>query len=142
MSAFALLTDALILVACAAAASACFVLNSRLKRLESTEGGIGKAVAQMSQAAARLEAALAAADHAAGVASAELDERIAQARALAQRLGSGTDAGSGSDPASQLHSSVCTPASGAGAQDPLAEIVPRGFAPPLNALGAAGQAAR
>jgi hypothetical protein len=122
MTALELLTNGLIVAVCAASAAGCFLVNRRIRRLESTEIGIGKAIAELSRSLARLQEALAAAEGAALDASARLEARIGQAKVLAERLETAGVAGRTGRPASSQ-------ARGAGEDaDPLADIVPRGLA--------------
>jgi hypothetical protein len=125
MNVVELLSDAAILAACAAAAAGCFALNRRVRRLASTELGIGKAVSEMSRSVAQFEALLAAAEESTRDASAILDEQLAQARKLVARLEA--IAGAAHRPASTMaEASRKAPASG----DPLSDVVPKGAARP------------
>ena len=128
MTVFDLLSDSLIMVVCVASAIGCFLVNRRIRRLESTEIGIGKAIAEMSRSLARLQDALVAAERAASEASARLDARIGQARTLAERL----EAAGATGVAARS-----TPRAEVSGPDPLADIVPRGFAPDGAAAPAA-----
>jgi hypothetical protein len=122
--------DLLSIVACLAAAAGCFVLHRRVRRLESTEGGIGKAVVEMSQSVSRLQEALAAAEGAARDASARFDERLAETRALAGLLGREGIGHSGAVDARKC--------------DPLSDVTPKGLgdgSPPSGAQ-VMGKAAR
>jgi len=120
-----LLIDAAILAACAAAAAGCFALNRRVRRLASTELGIGKAVSEMSRSVAQFETLLAAAEESTRAASAILDEQLDQARKLVARLEA--IAGAARPPASAMAEvSRRAPASG----DPLSDVVPKGVARP------------
>ncbi|MGH6945651.1 MAG: DUF6468 domain-containing protein [Geminicoccaceae bacterium] len=126
MSVFIPLSEALLIAACIAAAAGCFLLNRRMRRLQSTEEGIGKAVADMSRSASQFEETLARAESSARGASETLDARIDQAEALLQRLEAIVLAGAGAPSARNLPSGT---RSGRGAaSDPLADIVPKGFA--------------
>jgi hypothetical protein len=117
-----MMIDLLSIVACWAVATSCFFLYRRVRRLESTEGGIGKAVVEMSQSVGRLQQALAAAEEAAREASARFDERLAEARALASSLGSKRRAGENPEP-----SAASKRAPDTRQRDPLADVAPRGF---------------
>jgi hypothetical protein len=125
MNVVELLSDAAILAACAAAAAGCLALNRRVRRLASTELGIGKALSEMSRSVAQFEALLAAAEESTRDASAILDEQLAQARKLVARLEA--IAGAAHRPASTMaEASRKAPASG----DPLSDVVPKGAARP------------
>jgi len=120
-----LLSDAAVLAACAAAAAGCFALNRRVRRLASTELGIGKAVSEMSRSVAQFETLLAAAEGSTRDASAILDEQLAQARKLVARLEA--IAGAARPSASTIAAASRKPgASG----DPLSDVVPKGVARP------------
>jgi hypothetical protein len=123
MTVFDLLSDSLIMTVCVASAIGCFLVNRRIRRLESTEIGIGKAIAEMSRSLARLQDALIAAERAACDASARLDARIGQARALAAQLEAAGATGSTARPARSAGRTAILDG------DPLADIVPRGLAP-------------
>jgi hypothetical protein len=115
-----MMINLLSIVACLAVAAGCFVLYRRVQRLESTEGGIERAVVEMSQSVARLQEALAAAEEAARNASARFDERLSEARDLAHSLGARGGAGSTPSRASRA-------AADARRHDPLADVAPRGL---------------
>jgi hypothetical protein len=116
-----LLSEAVIVAACSAAAIGCFVLNRRVSRLASTERGIGKAVSEMSHSVSQFETLLVAAEESTREASTVLDEQLVQARKLVARL----EMLSGAAPrtaAATLETSRKSPASA----DPLADVEPRG----------------
>lgn len=121
MTVLSLLSDGAIVAVCVAAAAGCFALNRRMRRLASSEQGIGKAVSEMSRAVAQFEALLAAAEDSTREASAILDEQLAQARKLVARLEAIARA------ASPATSSKPEP-SGRTAmpKDPLSDVVPKG----------------
>jgi len=123
MTVFELLSDAAIVAACAAAAAGCFALYWRIRRLASTERGIGKAVSEMSRSVAQFEALLAAAEESTREASAILDEQLAQARKLLGRLEAAAGAA-----ASRAASPRPEPSAGPVVKDPLSDVVPRGIA--------------
>ena len=123
MTVFELLSDAAIVAACTAAAAGCFALYWRIRRLASTERGIGKAVSEMSRSVAQFEALLAAAEQSTREASAILDEQLAQARKLLGRL----EAAAGAAP--RAASPRPEPSAGPVVKDPLSDVVPRGIAP-------------
>jgi hypothetical protein len=108
--------DLLSIAACVAAAAGCFVLHRRVRRLESTEGGIGKAVIEMSQSVSRLQEALTAAEEAARDASARFDERLAETKALAGLLGR-----------EGIGRSGALGAVDARKRDPLSDVAPKGL---------------
>lgn len=116
------LSNGLIVAACGASAAGCFILSRRLRRLHSAQGGIGRAVAEMSQSVAQLEQALRSAETVARDASARLDARIVEARRLGEALDREVVVDDGA-------SVPRTPerARDAGGGDPLAEIVPKGL---------------
>jgi hypothetical protein len=115
-----LLSEAVVVAACVAAASGCFVLNRRVRRLASTERGIGKAVSEMSRSVGQFETLLVAAEQSTREASTILDEQLAQARKVVARLE--MLAGAAPRPATPQ-----APQRSATA-DPLAEVVPNGAA--------------
>lgn len=110
MPLFDLLIDACLAAACLALAIGCVILDRRLRRLQSTEAGIGKAVADMAQSVVRLQQARVETENAAREATNHLDRRIKDAMLLAERL-------------DRLARVVSRAVSG----DPLADIVPKGF---------------
>jgi hypothetical protein len=118
MNVFDVLTDAAILLACVAAAAGCFALNRRVRRLASTELGIGKAVSEMSRSVAQFETLLAAAEGSTREASQILDEQLAQARKLVARL----EAIAGVVPRAGSQTSRKPTVS----DDPLSDVVPKG----------------
>jgi hypothetical protein len=111
-----LLSEAVVVAASVAAASGCFVLNRRVRRLASTERGIGKAVSEMSRSVGQFETLLVAAEQSTREASTILEEQLAQARKVVARLE--MLAGAAPRPAAPQRSAA--PA------DPLAEVVPKG----------------
>jgi hypothetical protein len=117
-----MMINLLSIAACLAVATGCFVLYRRVQRLESTEGGIGRAIVEMSQSVSRLQEALAAAEDAARDASARFDERLAEARHLARSLGAKTPAGESSRPLRAAGAATDAPR-----HDPLADVAPRGL---------------
>jgi hypothetical protein len=119
-----LMTDAAILAACVAAAAGCFALNRRVRRLASTELGIGKAVNEMSRSVAQFEALLAATGESTREASAILDEQLAQARKLVARLEA--IAGAARRPVATMAEASGRSALG----DPLSDVVPKGVVRP------------
>jgi hypothetical protein len=121
MTLIELLSDLAIVGVCAAAAAGCFVLNRRVRRLASTELGIGKAVNEMSRSVAQFETLLAAAEESTREASVILDEQLAQARKLVARLEA--IAGAATRPAS---TAPATSRKAAESGDPLADVVPKG----------------
>lgn len=123
MTVFELLSDAAIVAASMAAAAGCFALYWRIRRLASTERGIGKAVSEMSRSVAQFEALLAAAEDSTREASAILDEQLAQARKLIGRL----EAAAGAAP--RAASPRPEPSARPVARDPLSDVVPRGITP-------------
>jgi hypothetical protein len=133
MTLLAPLSDVVVVVACIAAAIGCFVLNRRVRRLASTERGIGKAVSEMARSVGQFETLLTAAEASTREASAILDEQFAQARKLVARLELLTGAAARSAAAPQTLHKAPSPA------DPLAEVVPKGAA--LAAPSAPGAAA-
>jgi hypothetical protein len=118
MTVFDVLSDAAILLACVAAAGGCFALNRRIRRLASTELGIGKAVSEMARSVTQFEALLAAAEGSTREASQILDEQLAQARKLVARL----EAIAGVVP----RTAAPTPRKPTVSDDPLSEVVPKG----------------
>jgi hypothetical protein len=118
MTIFDLLTDAAILLACAVAAAGCFALNRRVRRLASTELGIGKAVSEMARSVTQFEALLAAAEESTREASQILDEQLVQARKLVARL----EAIAGVVPRATSQTSRKP----TGSDDPLSDVVPKG----------------
>jgi hypothetical protein len=118
MTVFDVLSDAAILLACVAAAAGCFALNRRVRRLASTELGIGKAVNEMARSVTQFEALLAAAEGSTREASQILDEQLAQARKLVARL----EAIAGAVP----RAVAPTPRKPTVSDDPLSDVVPKG----------------
>jgi hypothetical protein len=112
-----LLIETVVVAACIAAAIGCFVLNRRVRRLASTERGIGKAVSEMSRSVGQFETLLVAAEASAREASTILDEQLAQARRLVARL----ELLGGAAPRT-----AATPQKPAAPADPLADVVPKG----------------
>jgi hypothetical protein len=138
MTIFQLLSNVVIVVLCAAAAIGCFVLNRRIRRLASSERGIGKAMSEMSRSVTQFETLLAAAEQSTREASAILDEQLGQACKLVARLEAIAKAAA--RPAST------TPANSrktAESGDPLADVVPKGasFAEPGNRRSSGGESA-
>jgi hypothetical protein len=132
MTFFELLSESIVVTACIAAAIGCFVLDRRVRRLASTERGIGKAVSEMSRSVSQFETLLVAAEESTREASTILDEQLAQARKLVARL----EMLGGAPPrtATTPRTPQKSPA------DPLADVVPKGAsmaasAPPLPADG-------
>jgi ABC-type transporter Mla subunit MlaD len=121
MTFFDVLSDAAILFACVAAAAGCFALNRRVRRLASTELGIGKAVSEMSRSVSQFEALLAAAEESTREASQILDEQLAQARKLVARL----EAIAGVVPRAAATTSQTSRKSTV-SNDPLSDVVPKG----------------
>ncbi|GAB4519901.1 MAG: hypothetical protein Kow00133_05960 [Amphiplicatus sp.] len=74
-----LVLDFLLLSASGAACLYCWVLNRRLKGLTSAKGGIGAGVAQLSQSAEEMKAAIAATKGAADEAAARIQSLLAEA---------------------------------------------------------------
>jgi hypothetical protein len=121
MTFLAPLSDVVVVAACIAAALGCFVLNRRVRRLASTERGIGKAVSEMARSVGQFETLLAAAEASTREASTILDEQLDQARKLVTRLE--MLAGGAPRPAApQPPRKATAPA------EPLAEVVPKGAA--------------
>jgi hypothetical protein len=112
-----LLIEALVVAACIAAATGCFMLNRRVRHLASTERGIGKAVSEMSRSVDQFERLLVAAEESTREASTILDEQLTQARRLVARLE--MLAGAAPRTAAAPHKAAAT-------ADPLADIVPKG----------------
>jgi hypothetical protein len=122
MTFLAPLSEVVVVAACIAAAIGCFVLNRRVRRLASTERGIGKAVSEMARSVGQFETLLVAAEASTREASTILDEQLAQARKLVARLE--MLAGAAPRPAAAPQ----TPHKAAVPADPLAEVVPKGAA--------------
>jgi hypothetical protein len=137
MTIFQLLSNVVIVVLCAAAAIGCFVLNRRIRRLASSERGIGKAMSEMSRSVTQFETLLAAAEQSTREASAILDEQLSQACKLVARLEAIAKAAA--RPASTTPNSRKTAEFG----DPLADVVPKGasFAEPGNRRSSGGESA-
>jgi len=112
-----LLSEALVVAACVAAAIACFVLSRRIRHLASTERGIGKAVSEMSRSVGQFETLLVAAEASAREASTILDEQLVEARRLVARL----EMLAGASPRAAASARTSAPSA-----DPLAEVVPKG----------------
>jgi hypothetical protein len=112
-----LLIEVLVIAACIAAATGCFILNRRVRHLASTERGIGKAVSEMSRSVDQFERLLVAAEGSTREASTILDEQLAQARRLVARL----EMLAGAAPRA-----AAAPQKVAASADPLADIVPKG----------------
>jgi hypothetical protein len=112
------LSEMVVAAACIAAAIGCFVLNRRVRRLASTERGIGKAVSEMARSVGQFETLLVAAEASTREASTILDDQLAQARKLVARLE--MIAGAASRPTAPQ-----TPHKAAAPADPLAEVVPK-----------------
>jgi hypothetical protein len=121
MTFLAPLSDVVVVAACIGAALGCFVLNQRVRRLASTERGIGKAVSEMARSVGQFETLLAAAEASTREASTILDEQLDQARKLVARLE--MLAGGAPRPAA-----APPPPRKAATADPLAEVVPKGAA--------------
>jgi hypothetical protein len=117
------LSEAIVVAACIAAAIGCFVLDRRVRRLASTERGIGKAVSEMSRSVGQFETLLVAAEQSTREASTILDEQLAQARKLVARL----ELLAGAPP--RTAAAPRTPQKSASA-DPLADVVPKGASEP------------
>jgi hypothetical protein len=115
------LSDAAMVIVCAAAAVGCFVVNQRVRRLASSERGIGKAVSDMARSVTEFETLLAAAEASTREASAILDDQLDQARKLVARLSA--IAGAATHPAS---APPATAGKVAEPGDPLADVVPKG----------------
>ncbi|MBB5517312.1 hypothetical protein [Amphiplicatus metriothermophilus] len=81
-----LVLDFLLLSASGAACLYCWVLNRRLKGLTSAKGGLGAGVAQLSQSAEEMKAALAATRSAADEAAARIESLLADADRKASAL--------------------------------------------------------
>lgn len=81
-----LVLDFLLLSASGAACLYCWVLNRRLRGLTSAKGGIGAGVAQLSQSAEEMKAALAATKGAADEAAARIESLLAEAGRKAEEL--------------------------------------------------------
>jgi hypothetical protein len=128
-----LLTEAVVVAACGVAAIGCFVLNRRVRRLASTERGIGKAVSEMSGSVGRFETLLVAAEESTRETSAILDEQLAQARKLVARLETLTGA-------ARRTATAEAPLKPASSADPLADVVPKGapVSAPTGPRAAAG----
>jgi hypothetical protein len=126
-----LAAEAVVVVACMAAVLGCFVLNRRIRRLASTEAGIGKAMSEMARAVDQFEKLLLAAGESTREASIILDEQLAQARTMVARLDTLHGAASRIAGAAKAPQRSATPA------DPLADVVPKGAA----VTAAAGQSA-
>lgn len=120
MTSLELLSEAVVIAACIVAAIACFVLDRRVRRLASTERGIGKAVSEMSRSVGQFETLLVAAEESTREASTILDEQLAQARKLVARL----EMLGGAAPRGAATPET-RPKSAASA-DPLADVVPKG----------------
>jgi hypothetical protein len=123
-----LLSEALVVAACMAAAIGCFVLSRRIRHLASTERGIGKAVSEMSRSVGQFETLLVAAEASAREASAILDEQLVEARRLVARL----EMLAGAAPRAAASARMSAPSA-----DPLAEVVPKGAAGAASAVQAA-----
>jgi hypothetical protein len=111
---------AVVVVSCLAAVIGCFVLNRRIRRLASTEAGIGKAMSEMARAVDQFEKLLLAAGESTREASVILDEQLAQARTLVARLDTLHGAAPRAAGAASAAQRSATPA------DPLADVVPKG----------------
>jgi hypothetical protein len=120
MTLFELLSETVLVAACAAAAIGCFVLSRRVRRLASTERGIGKAVSEMSRSVGQFETLLVAAEESTREASTILDEQLTQARKLVARL----ERLGGAAP--RTAASPEAPSKPAASADPLADVVPKG----------------
>jgi hypothetical protein len=120
MTSLELLPEAVVAVACVAAAIGCFVLHRRVRHLASTERGIGKAVSEMSRSVGQFETLLVAAEQSTREASTILEEQLAQARKLIARLemlgGAAPRAGAPGMPPKAV------------SPDPLADVTPKGAA--------------
>jgi hypothetical protein len=122
MTVLELLGETVVVASCLAAAIGCFVLNRRVRRLASTERGIGKAVSEMARSVGQFEKLLGAAEGSAREASTILDEQLAQARKLVARLEALEGAAPRSAAASKRSQGSATP------PDRLADVVPKGAA--------------
>jgi hypothetical protein len=134
MTLFEMSSEVVVVAACVAAAIGCFVLNRRVRRLASTERGIGKAVSEMSRSVGHFETLLVAAEESTREASTILDEQLAEARKLVarlERLGGGTPRTAATPEA---------PSKAAPPADPLADVVPKGvpLAAPTGPRAAGG----
>jgi hypothetical protein len=142
MTFLAPLSDVVVVAACIGAALGCFVLNQRVRRLASTERGIGKAVSEMARSVGQFETLLAAAEASTREASTILDEQLDQARKLVARLE--MLAGGAPRPAAAPQ----PPRKAAAPADPLAEVVPKGAAvaapttPPAAGIGTSNDTAQ
>jgi hypothetical protein len=121
MTFLAPLSDLVVIAACIAAALGCFVLHRRVRRLASTERGIGKAVSEMARSVGQFETLLAAAEASTREASSILDEQLAQARTLVALL----EMLAGAVPRSAAPQ---PPRKAPAPADPLAEVVPKSAA--------------
>jgi hypothetical protein len=133
MTSLEMLQEAVVVAACVAAAIGCFVLDRRIRRLASTERGIGKALTEMSRSVGQFEKLLVAAEESTREASTILDEQLAQARKLLARL----ETLGGAAPRSVAPKAPQNPAAAA---DPLADVAPK--AAPVAAPAAQAAAGR
>ncbi|MEM6438976.1 MAG: hypothetical protein AAF763_04645, partial [Pseudomonadota bacterium] len=81
-----LIADGLLIAAALTAALYCHVLSRRLRRLRDMDGGVGAAIAAMSDQVDALRGALAAARSQSAAASRSMAETTARAEAAAARL--------------------------------------------------------
>jgi hypothetical protein len=138
MTVFQLLSNLVIVVLCATAAIGCFALNRRIRRLASSERGIGKAMSEMSRSVTQFETLLAAAEQSTREASAILDEQLAQACRLVARLEAIATAAARPASTTPVNSRKTTERG-----DPLADVVPKGasLAEPGNDRSSGGESA-